>query len=263
MSISRRVARPLLASTFVVGGLDALRNPEGKVKVAEPVAGPIAAHVPFLPEDTATLVRLNGGVMVGAAVLLALGKLRRLAALVLIGSIMPTTYAGHRFWEETDDATRAQQLFHFLKNLGLLGGLILALVDTEGEPSLSWRTKRRAARASRALSSGRGRAVQQANRALAETGDLLGMVAASTKDAASHAHHPIRPMGSAGQSVTKGRKRTRRAQRKAHQARLTKAQTVAVEAAKRGRAVVDPVVASGLGRAGEVWGTVAEHLPVG
>jgi hypothetical protein len=31
---------------------------------------------------------------------------------------------------------------HFVKNLGLLGGLILAAVDTEGEPSLSWRAKR-------------------------------------------------------------------------------------------------------------------------
>ena len=68
-----------------------------------------------------------------------------LAALALIGSIVPTTYAGHRFWEETDEATRAEQRMHFFKNLGLLGGLLLAAMDTEGKPSLGWRAKRRIA----------------------------------------------------------------------------------------------------------------------
>ena len=50
------------------------------------------------------LVRVNGAVQVGAGVFLAIGKFRRPAAFALIGSIIPTTYAGHRFWEE--DRTR-------------------------------------------------------------------------------------------------------------------------------------------------------------
>ncbi len=151
MSLTRAVARPLLSSIFVVGGADAVRHPESKVKRADPVATAITQKVPGLPQDTETLVKLNGAVMVGAGTLLALGKFPRLAALALIGTIVPTTYAGHRFWEETDDATRAQQRIHFLKNLGLLGGLILAAVDTEGAPSLGWRARRKAERVSRAV----------------------------------------------------------------------------------------------------------------
>jgi putative oxidoreductase len=69
---------------------------------------------------------------------MALGKFRRLAALALIGSIIPTTYAGHRFWEERR-RDRAEQRVHFLKSLALLRGLILEAFDTEGAPSLASR----------------------------------------------------------------------------------------------------------------------------
>jgi putative oxidoreductase len=144
MALSRRIARPLLASIFVVGGLDAVRNPEGKAKKGEAASEPLGETAGALPLDPDQLVRINGAVQIGAGVLLATGKFRRLASVALIGSIIPTTYAGHRFWEETDPVTRTQQRMHFLKNLGLLGGLILAAVDTEGEPSLGWRAKRRA-----------------------------------------------------------------------------------------------------------------------
>jgi uncharacterized membrane protein YphA (DoxX/SURF4 family)/cell fate (sporulation/competence/biofilm development) regulator YlbF (YheA/YmcA/DUF963 family) len=131
---------------FVVGGWDAIKNPAEKAKKAEPVALPIAERVAFLPQDAEKLVQFNGAVMLAAGSLLAIGKFRRLAALTLIGSILPTTYAGHRFWEEEEEATKAQQRVHFLKNLGLLGGLILEAVDTEGAPSLGWRATHRKSR---------------------------------------------------------------------------------------------------------------------
>jgi putative oxidoreductase len=143
MALTRRLARPLLASIFVVGGLDAFRHPAGKAKKASAVTEPLHENVPAIADlDTETLVRLNGAVQVIAGMLLATGRFRRGASLILMGSLVPTTYAGHRFWEETDEIARAQQQMHFVKNLGLLGGLILAAVDTEGEPSLSWRAKR-------------------------------------------------------------------------------------------------------------------------
>jgi len=116
MPLSRVVARPLLASMFIAGGVDAFSNPDGKVKAAEAVTGPLTESVPALASDPRTLVRINGGVQVGAGLLLASGRFRRIAAIALIGSIIPTTYAGHRFWEEPDDDTRAQQRTHFLKN---------------------------------------------------------------------------------------------------------------------------------------------------
>ncbi len=156
MALSRRIARPLLASIFVVGGWDALWNPAGKAKKAEAVTEPLSESVGVDQLNAETLVRVNGAVQIAGGVLLAVGKYRRIAALALIGSIVPTTYAGHRFWEESDPTTRAQQKMHFLKNLGLLGGLILAAFDTEGEPSLGWRAKRQARELETAIGVGRG-----------------------------------------------------------------------------------------------------------
>ncbi len=155
MAISRRIARPLLASIFVAGGIDALRHPASKAEKAETVTERLSEQVDFIPNDPDALVRLNGAVQVVAGLLLATGKFRRIAALALCGSIIPTTLAGHRFWEETDETSRTQQQMHFLKNLGLLGGLILAAVDTEGEPSLGWRARRKGRQLESAIAVGR------------------------------------------------------------------------------------------------------------
>ncbi|MGH8970986.1 MAG: DoxX family protein, partial [Actinomycetes bacterium] len=74
MTVVRRLARPMLASVFISGGLEALRNPEPKVPAAQDVAPPIAAKLPYLPEDPESLVKINGAVQVGAGTLLALGR---------------------------------------------------------------------------------------------------------------------------------------------------------------------------------------------
>lgn len=146
MPLVRRLARPLLASTYVYGGLDAFRHPGSKVPqsadVIQKLAGPL-----HLPNDPELIVRANGGVQVGAGLMLATGRLPRLSATALALSTVPTTFAGHRFWKATDNATKNAQTLHFLKNLGMLGGLMLAAVDTEGKPSLGWRARRAAKRA--------------------------------------------------------------------------------------------------------------------
>src|SRR5688500_1263810 len=117
MTVLRRLARPMLASIFISGGVDALRNPAGKAAAAEGIAPQIASRVPALEgADAESLVRINGAVQVGAGMLLALGRFPRLSALALASSIVPTTAAGHRLWEMTDDAQRAQQRVQFLKN---------------------------------------------------------------------------------------------------------------------------------------------------
>src|ERR1700737_2353730 len=121
--ILRRLARPMLAATFISGGIDTLRNPAPRVAKAEAVASKVARPL-GLPEDTEQLVKINAAVQVGAGLLLGLGRLPRLSAIALAGSVIPTTLAGHRFWEETEPASRKQQQMHFMKNVGLLGGLI-------------------------------------------------------------------------------------------------------------------------------------------
>jgi putative oxidoreductase len=127
MSFTDRIAGPLLASMFVAGGIDALRNPEEKVKAAEAVVRPLTERLPALPRDTETFISFNAAVQIGGGALLALGRLRRIAALALIGSLIPTTYAGHRFWDEVGEERQIQQRIHFLKNVGLLGGLVSKL----------------------------------------------------------------------------------------------------------------------------------------
>jgi putative oxidoreductase len=120
------VARPLLAGIFVYAGLDAFRSPEGKVPRAAKVAPEIADLV-GIDADTEQLVQFNGAIQVGAGITMALGVFPRLSALVLAGSLVPTTLAGHRFWEAEDDATRSQQTIQLLKNVAMLGGLLLVL----------------------------------------------------------------------------------------------------------------------------------------
>lgn len=148
MPVTRIVARPLLASMFVAGGLDAARNPKSKASQAEKVVEPLAQAL-HIPDDPVTLVRVNGAVQMAAGALLAAGRLPRLSAAVLAGSLVPTTLAGHRFWEEEDPTARAVQRIGFMKNLAMLGGLLLAAADTEGRPSLGWRARTAAKRASR------------------------------------------------------------------------------------------------------------------
>ena len=145
----RRIARPLLASTFVYGGIDTLRHPQSRVAGARPVVEKVTEtadkQLPVqVPRDVEQWVKVDAGVKVGAGALFALGRLPRLSALALAGSLVPTTLAGHRFWEADDPKARSGQLVHFLKNLSLLGGLLIAAVDTEGKPSVGWRARKAA-----------------------------------------------------------------------------------------------------------------------
>lgn len=148
MSLSRTLARPMIAAMFVVGAADALRNIGAAAERAKPVAdrlvglGKKAAPQAPIPEDAATLVRINAGVQIVAALGLATNRSPRACALVLAGSLVPTTLAGHRFWDVSDPETAKEQRQHFVKNVAVLGGLIIAAGDTDGAPGLTWRTKK-------------------------------------------------------------------------------------------------------------------------
>ena len=137
MTLVRRVARPLLASVVVVQGLDLLKHPAALREYVAPFAEKMAPL--GVPNDPELLVRANGAAMVGAGGMLALGRFPRTSALVLAAAMAPTTYVGHPFWEQKDPATRRQHRVAFLKNLSLIGGLLLASVDTEGRPGVAYR----------------------------------------------------------------------------------------------------------------------------
>jgi len=127
--VVRTVARPMLASVFIVSGLDVLANPEPRAKLAKPVVDRVASVVPFAPSDPVDAVRLNAAVHLGAGVLLAAGVMSRLAALALAVSMVPTTIAGHPFWQVDDPVNRKRERVQFLKNTGILGGLLVVALD--------------------------------------------------------------------------------------------------------------------------------------
>jgi uncharacterized membrane protein YphA (DoxX/SURF4 family) len=129
MGVVRTIARPLVASLFIASGLEVLANPEPRAKAAKPVVDRVASVVPFAPTDPVDAVRLNAAVHLGAGVLLAAGVMSRLAALSLAVSMVPTTVAGHRFWEIDDPVKRSQQRVQFLKNTGIFGGLLVLAFD--------------------------------------------------------------------------------------------------------------------------------------
>ena len=131
----------MVASIFVIQGYDTFRRPERVAPRAEPVVRPLAERFSAVPAKTEDAVRLNGAVQMAAGTLLALGRFPRLSALALAGTLVPTTLAGHRFWEAEEDTDRAQQRIHFLKNLSMLGGLLITASDTAGKPSLAWRAR--------------------------------------------------------------------------------------------------------------------------
>jgi len=140
MTVVRRIARPMLAAVFVSGGLDALLHPGGRAKIAAPLVTKLSGPL-NLPDDPELMVRANGATMVVAGTMLGLGVLPRVAATVLAGALVPTTYTAHAFWTIQDPEVRALQRTHFLKNIGLLGGVLLASVDTAGKPGLAYRTR--------------------------------------------------------------------------------------------------------------------------
>lgn len=162
----------MLASIFLFGGLDALRHPESKAPAAQQLLGDHAQDVPLV-QTSSQLVRLDAAVKIGAGLALSLNRAPRLAALALAASLVPTTLAGHRFWDETDPKQRAAAQIHFAKNASILGGLLLASVDTEGRPSAGWRTRRAIADAAHTVAES-GAA---ANHALSSGAHVLGMAA--------------------------------------------------------------------------------------
>jgi uncharacterized membrane protein YphA (DoxX/SURF4 family) len=151
MTLLRAIPRTMLASYFVAAGIKAIRDPESLVPAAEPLVDRVVPLVKeytpeqvsgYVPENTVTLVRVNGIAQVTGGLALATGKGRRLGALLLAGSLIPSTIAKHPFWTVQDPEARAQDRSHFLKNVSLLGGVLLAAQDTEGKPSLVWRARK-------------------------------------------------------------------------------------------------------------------------
>lgn len=199
MTIVRRLARPMLATAFIQIGLDSLRHPVPTVEAARPVLAPLTAKISEatgLPDDPERIVRASGALMAGSATLLALGKLPRLSALLVTVSLLPTACATALFWREQDPVLKREQRRKALANLGLIGGALLAAVDTQGKPGVAWRgqhagksAKKSARRAAKDAKRGAKYAQQDALRTAALASSDAKRAAKRAKSSASRAAH--------------------------------------------------------------------------
>lgn len=145
----------MLSAVFITRGVDALRSPKPAADATRPtleglskLPDPVGTNV---PSDAETVARVNAAVQIGGGLLLATGKLPRLASSVLALSVVPGSLGGHAFWQQTDPQRKADERRAFVTDISLIGGLIIASVDTEGKPSLGWRGRRAAHKVTEAV----------------------------------------------------------------------------------------------------------------
>ena len=225
MSLARRAARAALAASFISGGLDQLRNPQPKAGPASPIAKPIADRVPQLPNDPESLVKLDGAIKVVGGLGLVFGPFARPSALLLAGSLVPTTLAGHRFWETTDPDQKVSDRVEFFKNVSLIGGLLIAALDTGGRPSVPYVA---------------GKAVHAAADTVGDAADAVGDTVFGAASALAGAAGAV--ASGAGEVSRRSAKKAAKAARKADALRAIAAATAAksakasAKAAKRSKA---------------------------
>ncbi|HEY7909914.1 MAG TPA: DoxX family protein [Thermomicrobiales bacterium] len=117
------LGRLCLSGIFVVAGAEAFNAPGGRTQKVE------GAGIP----EPEMAVKVNGATMVIAGLMLAFGIAPKAAAGALIGTLIPTTLIGHAFWKEADPKALSMQRVQFLKNLGLIGGLLWILAEVSQE----------------------------------------------------------------------------------------------------------------------------------
>jgi putative oxidoreductase len=119
------VARLLMSAIFILSGI-------GKLTGWSEMAGYMAAKgMPAVPLllGAATFLEIFGGLS------LLLGWKPRLGAALLFLFLIPTTLIFHNFWALAG-AERMDQMTHFLKNLAILGGLLMVAVIPERDVKL-------------------------------------------------------------------------------------------------------------------------------
>lgn len=119
-------ARVLMAIIFVSAGIEKIADPAGPMQFLQDRGLPLAGLLIWI----AIVIEVGGG-----ALLLA-GYRARLAASLLIVFLVAATLLYHDFWSYTDEPMRQRHLVGFLKNLSILGALLLVLGQGAGRMSI-------------------------------------------------------------------------------------------------------------------------------
>jgi putative oxidoreductase len=122
------VGRALLAAIFLLAGINKIPGFAGTSQYMA------AKGLPMVP----VLLILTIIIEIGGAALIIAGYRTRLAALALIGFTIIITPIFHNFWA-MQGMEAANNQIHFLKNLAVIGGLIMLAVHGPGRISLDER----------------------------------------------------------------------------------------------------------------------------
>lgn len=158
MSPTRLLARPLLSAIFVASGVNTLRDPSYAAHVAREAG----------LSEPEKLAKFHGATNLVGGLALATGRFPRLASLGLAAGLVPTTLLGHAFWSAPEDQKQMQQI-NFMKNLSLLGGLLIAFADTGGRESLPHAVGRVSRRAAKKADKKAGKAKKRAEKAMSRS----------------------------------------------------------------------------------------------
>lgn len=128
----------MLASVFIYQGVDAVRNADDHVEAFDRIRPALekAGIPPVLASDARLLARLTGIITIAAGLGLATGRFARFCAGVLAVLYLPLTLLQHPIWSKR--YRNRATLNGLLQNVAVAGGLILAIFDREGSPSLAW-----------------------------------------------------------------------------------------------------------------------------
>jgi putative oxidoreductase len=124
-NIAALVGRILLAAIFVISGF-------GKIGGFEGTVGYIASKGLPMPQ---VLAALTVALELGGGILLIIGFKARWVALLFFLWLIPTTFIFHKFWG-IDAAQVQMQQINFLKNVSIMGGMLMLFAFGPGAYSL-------------------------------------------------------------------------------------------------------------------------------
>lgn len=125
LNLAAAVGRVLLAALFILSGFNKIGGFEGTV-------GYMASKGLPMPQVLLALtivIELAGGLMI------AVGYKARWAAVAFFLWLIPVTIVFHKFWG-IDAAEVQNQMNHFLKNVSLMGAMLLLFAFGPGAYSL-------------------------------------------------------------------------------------------------------------------------------
>jgi putative oxidoreductase len=124
------LGRVFLSAIFIVSSLMHIANFKGTEAFMASQGMPTVGFFLVM----AIILELIGGLMV------LLGFNTKLGAAMLIVFLLPATFIFHRFWG-LEDPQRQMQMINFMKNMSILGGLLVIFALGPGPKSLDQRNK--------------------------------------------------------------------------------------------------------------------------